>query len=418
MSVIEFITTIQILLGAAIMLFSVTEGLKIKKNVSTKLEHKWTVALSLMFFFFSGYIVTALVLITDISFPAEILTGTIFLAGSCFVYLVIKLSQFTISDMNEKDRHINSYAKGLSERTAELEREIAERKRVEEALRKSEERYRSLVESTDDSIYVVDREYKYVFINKKHLTRLDFQGDRYVGKKYSDFHLPEESNLFIEKADTVFKSGKSVHHEYQSPRDGRYFLLTLSPAQIIDGTITAITVISKDITDYKKMQDQLRTLSLTDQLTGLYNRRGLFALIEPLLKQVKRQNTGIFILYTDIDNLKEINDAYGHKEGDIALIEVAKILQSNYRESDIIARIGGDEFVVMPVGTDGDDIEKIIDRLDENLEIFNSERNHNYRITLSTGIAYYDPHNPCSIEELLIQADALMYTHKKNKKNS
>ena len=126
----------------------------------------------------------------------------------------------------------------------------------------------------------------------------------------------------------------------------------------------------------------------------------------------------MFMLYADIDNLKEINDTFGHKEGDAALIETANILKSNYRESDIIARIGGDEFVVIPVGTAGDDIEKIVDRLKKSLEIYNSERKHEYRLSLSIGVTYYDPENPFSIEELLIQADKLMYEHKKNKKKS
>jgi diguanylate cyclase (GGDEF)-like protein/PAS domain S-box-containing protein len=312
----------------------------------------------------------------------------------------------------------------VEDRTAELKaannkllQEIVERERAEEALKKSEEQYRSLVESTHDSIYVVDREYRYVFINKKHLTRLGLSDDGYIGRLYYEFHTPEETKAFIEKADEVFNRGESVYHEYQSLRDGRYFLLTLSPAQRVDETIIAITVISKEITDYKKMQEQLRELSLTDQLTCVYNRRGLFTLVDPILKQANRQKKGILMLYADVDNLKEINDTFGHKEGDAALIETANILKTNYRESDITARIGGDEFVVIPVGTAGEDIEKIVDRLEKSLEIYNSKRKHDYRLSLSTGVTYYDPENPCSIEELLIQADELMYKHKKKKRN-
>lgn len=413
----ESITAIQILIGAAIMVFSIAAALNIKKTVSNKLRAKWTVALSLMFFFFFGYIVTAMVLILGIAFPLEIITGAIFLGGACFVFLVIKLSQLTIRDINEKDKHINGYAKSLADRTSDLEKEIAERKKADEALKKSEEQYRSLVESTDDSICVVDRNYRYVFINKKHLTRLGLSDDGYIGRLYNELHSPEETKAFFEKADVVFNRGESVHHEYQSLRDGRYFLLTLSPAHKVDGIITAITVISKEITDYKKMQEQLRELSLTDQLTCVYNRRGLFTLVDPMLKQAKRMKNGIFMLYADIDNLKEINDTFGHKEGDAALIETANILKTNYRESDIIARIGGDEFVVIPVGTAGDDIEKIVDRLEKSLEIYNSGRKDIYRLSLSIGVTYYDPGNPCSIEELLIQADELMYKHKKSKKN-
>lgn len=417
MRFIESITAIQILIGALIMLFSIAAGLKIKKDAPKKLSAKWTVTLSLMFFFFFGYIFTAMILILDATFPLELLTGAIFLGGACFVYIVIKLSQVTIRDINEKDKHINGYARNLANRTSELEKEIMERQKTDEALQKSEEQYRSLVESTDDSIYVVDRNYRYVFMNKKHQTRLGLSDDGYIGRLYDEFHSPEEKDEFIEKADSVFARGESVRHEYQSLQDGRSFLLTLSPVQEAGGTITAITAISKEITDYKKMQEQLRELSLTDQLTGIYNRRGLFTLSDPVFKQAKRQKKGIFMLYADIDNMKEINDTAGHQAGDAILIETANILKTNYRESDIIARIGGDEFVVIPVGTAGEDIEKIVARLEKSLEIYNAERKHSYRLSLSIGVTYYDPENPCSMEELLIQADELMYKHKRTKKD-
>ena len=159
-------------------------------------------------------------------------------------------------------------------------RDITERKQSENALRDSEEKYRSLVESTDDSIYVVDRDYKYVYINNKHLRRLGLSDGKYLGRSYGEFHSPEETRLFIEKADHVFLTGNSVQHQYQSYRDHRYFLLTLSPVKGEDGLITAVTVISKDITAYKMMEEKLRTLTLTDQLTRIYNRRGFLNLSE------------------------------------------------------------------------------------------------------------------------------------------
>jgi diguanylate cyclase (GGDEF)-like protein len=158
-----------------------------------------------------------------------------------------------------------------------------------------------------------------------------------------------------------------------------------------------------------KMQEKIREMAITDELTGLYNRRGFFNLVEKLLQLCKRQKKGIFMLYTDLDNLKEINDTFGHKEGDKALTDITNILRKNYRESDIIARIGGDEFVVIPVANTGDNIEIITSRLQKSLEIHNAERDRSYKLSLSFGIAYYDPENPCSIDELLVQGDKLMY---------
>ena len=167
-----------------------------------------------------------------------------------------------------------------------------------------------------------------------------------------------------------------------------------------------------------RMHEAMRSLLLRDELTGLYNRRGFFTLVEYLLKMAKRQDRGMFMLYADLDNLKQINDAYGHQEGDLALIETANLLKKNYRESDIIARIGGDEFVVISAGTPGDCIDTILRRLQQALEAYNAKRTRRpYALSISAGIAFYDPENPCSIDELLAQGDRSMYGHKKQKQN-
>jgi two-component system cell cycle response regulator len=167
-----------------------------------------------------------------------------------------------------------------------------------------------------------------------------------------------------------------------------------------------------------KRQEEIRALSFTDDLTGLYNRRGFFTLVEQQLKLFKRQMKGIYMLYADVDNLKEINDILGHKEGDMALIDVANILRKNYREADIIARIGGDEFVVIPVETTGDNIDIISSRLQKSLKLHNAEKNHKYKLSISVGIAYYNPENPCSVDDLLVRADKAMYEQKMLKKKS
>ncbi len=296
--------------------------------------------------------------------------------------------------------------------------EQRDRKQVERMLEESEEKYRSLVESTEDSIYVVDKECKYLFMNKKHILRMSLSDYEYLGRPYGEFHSDEETRIFVEKINEIFERGKSVRYEHKSRRDGRYFLLTLSPVKKADGLMTAVTVVSKDINDMKELEERLRTLSLTDELTGLYNRRGFFILVEQLLKQSRREKRGIFMLYADLDHLKAVNDTWGHKEGDIALIETTNILKKTFRESDIVSRIGGDEFVVIPIGTTGDNIKGIIRRLQQNIADENAKKNRGYDISLSVGTAYYDPASPCSIDELLAQGDKLMYENKRCKRGS
>lgn len=167
--------------------------------------------------------------------------------------------------------------------------------------------------------------------------------------------------------------------------------------------------------EHARMHERLHDISLHDELTGLYNRRGFFTIAEHLLKTAKRQQSGLFMLYCDLDDLKGINDVAGHQKGDWALIDTANILKETFRGSDIIARIGGDEFVVMPIETTGDNLEAVINRLQKALELDNATGKCEYKLSISTGTAYFNPWSPCTIDELLSQADKSMYEQKRSK---
>ena len=170
--------------------------------------------------------------------------------------------------------------------------------------------------------------------------------------------------------------------------------------------------------EHAKMHERLHEISLHDELTGLYNRRGFFTLAEHLLKTAKRHQSGLFMLYCDLDGLKGINDVLGHQKGDWALIDTANILRETFRGSDIIARIGGDEFVVLPIETTGDNLEIVIKRLRGAVEMDNARSKRGYKLSISTGTAYFDPLAPCTVDELLAQADRLMYEQKRLKRIS
>ncbi len=167
-----------------------------------------------------------------------------------------------------------------------------------------------------------------------------------------------------------------------------------------------------------KLQEQIRIMAVTDELTGLCNRRGFFNLAEHALNLANRLQRQIFILYLDLDNLKEINDTLGHMEGDTMLIETANILRATYRKSDIIARIGGDEFAVIPVDTTEENAKVAASRLQKNIDTHNEKISRDYKLSISVGISYYDPNFPTSIDKLLSQADKSMYERKRNKKLS
>jgi diguanylate cyclase (GGDEF)-like protein len=162
---------------------------------------------------------------------------------------------------------------------------------------------------------------------------------------------------------------------------------------------------------------ELRYLALTDDLTCLYNRRGFFAAATHQLKLAQRNAQGLLLLFCDVDNLKKINDTYGHREGDLALIRIADALEQAFRGSDIVARLGGDEFVVLAMEASNQTYEVILRRLEKNLKKLNAAES-GYALSLSVGVATFDPKRPITLGELMVQADKAMYEKKRSAQKS
>jgi PAS domain S-box-containing protein len=167
--------------------------------------------------------------------------------------------------------------KELNRRVDSLEKSIAVYREDEESLKQREEQYRSMVESTDDSIYLVNREYEYLFMNKQHISRLGVAESSYLGKKYGEFHSPDENNTFVEKIDQVFRSGVSLQYQHRSLRNGKYFLRTLSPIKDEHGMTTAVNIISKDVNELKKAEFERDKIifELQEALTQIKTLKGL-----------------------------------------------------------------------------------------------------------------------------------------------
>ncbi len=167
-----------------------------------------------------------------------------------------------------------------------------------------------------------------------------------------------------------------------------------------------------------RLQTILRRFALTDPLTGLFNRRGFMLLAEQQLALANRNKKGVCLLFGDLDGLKEINDQFGHSAGDEALNVTAKILKKTFRLTDVIARIGGDEFVILAPGLSPEycgQVNNPLSRFRNELHAYNQNSDLGFDIVLSFGTAGYAPEAPCTIEELLEQADARMYGEKGRK---
>jgi diguanylate cyclase (GGDEF)-like protein len=168
-----------------------------------------------------------------------------------------------------------------------------------------------------------------------------------------------------------------------------------------------------EIQERLRAEAEVRQLSVTDELTGLYNRRGFFLLAEQL-KIARRTQTSYFILFADLDGLKNINDTFGHEMGDRVIVDTGQILKETFREADIVARLGGDEFAVF-IHTFSGNFSNFYMRLQENIERFNQQSERAY-ISISLGVQSGDLNNEFSLEQLVAKADKLMYEHKRTKR--
>jgi two-component system cell cycle response regulator len=167
-----------------------------------------------------------------------------------------------------------------------------------------------------------------------------------------------------------------------------------------------------------RLRERLVNEAHLDELTGLYNRRGFMNLGQQQLTMANRTKRGLMLFYVDLDDMKRINDKYGHKTGDQALLDASNIFRRSFRKSDIIARIGGDEFAVLAIETTLNGREAVLRRLQDAIVKFNGNERRPYHVSLSVGVAVYDADNPVAIEAFLDQADKLMYEEKTRRKGA
>jgi diguanylate cyclase (GGDEF)-like protein/PAS domain S-box-containing protein len=170
----------------------------------------------------------------------------------------------------------------------------------------------------------------------------------------------------------------------------------------------------REITLRKAVENDLRSLAYLDELTGLYNRRGFLQVAEQQLRLTQRGGRGAVVLYLDIGSLRLINDSLGYHTGDRVLKEVTALLRGSFRDTDIIARTGDDEFAVWAVETDGDRGEELRLRLLRALREFNEDHEREYFLQLSIGHTFCEPTEQVTVLTLLQRADAEMYRHRRS----
>jgi diguanylate cyclase (GGDEF)-like protein/PAS domain S-box-containing protein len=297
--------------------------------------------------------------------------------------------------------------------------DITQRKRAEEELQQLKKFSDSIVQTMSEGLVLTDSEGRFSFVNPAAAAILGYTPGEMVEREVISF-VPKDRHSVVREADERRAKGIADRYELEFlHKDGRRKTILVSGGPRFAGTQYSGTMaVLTDITERKSMEEEIRALSLTDPLTNLYNRHGFQHLAEQQLKIAARINKRVFLLYADVDDLKRINDTFGHKEGDRVLADVATILKKSFRDSDILARIGGDEFVVLAMEAAKVSSEVFTRRLEEKLDLYNSrpEILGRYLLALSVGVSTYDPEFPTPIEELLSRADGLMYERKRAKK--
>jgi diguanylate cyclase (GGDEF)-like protein/PAS domain S-box-containing protein len=292
----------------------------------------------------------------------------------------------------------------LNQRLKDLETVDAERQRAVDALRETEEKYRVLLDESSDPIFMFAPDGTYRYVNRAFANGVARNLDEIINRKIWDVFPKDEADKRFAAVKWVVENGETKVIEVRVPRtDGdRYYITTVKPVKDDAGRVLTVICISKEITERKRMEDELRRLSTYDFLTNLYNRHFFEA-------EVKRvQNSRLFpisIVMMDLDGLKMVNDRMGHIAGDALIIKAAQVLRDSFRSEDIIARFGGDEFIVLLPETGEHQTRVIIARLRANIE-----KMQDPFFSLSIGSA--TGQKGSSLEEIIRLADDEMYREK------
>ncbi len=293
------------------------------------------------------------------------------------------------------------------------------RKRAEDALRHSEENARRLIENLNDVIMVLDAEGRLTYVSPSVERILGRSPDEELGRSILDFvHTDEVARAQDMIADTLGAPGFSRSIEIRvQHRNGHWRYMEVVGNAVLDQHgVATIIVNARDLTERQRLQAELRRMSVTDDLTGLNNRRGFFMLAEQEMKLARRLKKDLLLVFVDLDDFKSINDTHGHQVGDQALAETAEILRTTFRESDVLARLGGDEFVALAMFSPDETDDVIETRLHQTLAEHNARSSRKYALSISTGMARFDARNVQSLAELMAIADDALYEQKRARK--
>jgi len=301
-----------------------------------------------------------------------------------------------------------------------LHRDAAKLRQAAEEIAESEERFRVLADSASDIVRVFELDGTLWYQSPSVERLLGFTFEEITAMGAALMHpedLDETRALFRRMVAGEVEGGMLVHRLATKDGGHRWFetnfvILTGHPRRI-QATARDVTQRRRDNEALAMRADELRKLSLRDELTGLYNRRGFFELGEQLCRVAARERRSLAVVFADLDGLKPINDLHGHEAGDRAIIEAALLFKSVCRASDVAVRLGGDEFAVLALDLDPTSFSAFRARTELALAARNSRRDLPFALSFSLGVAFRASDREEPLETLLARADASMYSEKR-----
>ena len=280
--------------------------------------------------------------------------------------------------------------------------DITEQKKTQDALKESEDKYSSYINNSPDGVLVLDNKANFVEVNQAASHTTGYSKEELLHMSVSDLAAFEDKEYATTSFQELADKG-SIHKVMRYRRkDGTYKWWILNAVKLRDDRFIGFT---KDITSIKEAESNLYYLSYHDQLTGVYNRR-FFE--EELQRLDTKRNLPISVIMGDVNGLKLVNDSFGHAKGDDLLIKAAELLKNTCRADDIIARYGGDEFIMILPKTDKDEASRIINRIKTTAS---SIKVSNVELSISYGHAVKED-TDTRISEILSEAENMMYRQK------
>ena len=305
----------------------------------------------------------------------------------------------------------------LQQKIGELEHAEAERKRAEEALRQSDERLKGILSSLHETMIVVfDREGNHVSVwgTLELDKRYGIRSTEFVGRSLMDIFPLQDAKERLTRIQHIFETGESWRDEYLLHFPGGDFWhdISFSPIRGPSGEVSAVVGFIRDITERKRAEEELAYMASHDALTGMPNRMLFNDRVTLALAYAQRNQQKLAVILLDLDYLKDVNDTLGHSVGDKLLRAVGERLTGLLRKSDTVARMGGDEFMlVLPETARAEDAAKIASKILEAIRRPFAFDGHEIHITTSIGIAMY-PDDGEDADALMRDADMAMYRAK------